>query len=233
MIKTNIVLSIALLAGLSSCDKAKSGSEKASADTDKATVVAPELPKPTKTLPTAGAAATFKDAAGTYTIDGSHTKVVFSIRHMGLSDQYGMFTGIEGSFTLDADPTASKLALSFPTASIYTAAKKRDDHLKSPDFFDAKQFPMVEFKSTEIKSTGENTFSVTGDLSLHGATRPVTINLTHGGSATDPDMMGGKFRVGFNGDASFKRSDFGMNFMVGAGLDDEVNLLLSLEGTRN
>jgi polyisoprenoid-binding protein YceI len=233
MNKLRLFLSIALLTGLSSCDKAKSGSDHAPPEEEAKTTtdVTPKVTTPTQKA--AGTAGSVGDAAGRYTIEGTHTQIIFKVNHMGASNQYGMFVGVEGSFSLDADPTASEISLTVPTDSVFTADKKRDDHLKSPDFFDAKQFPTITFKSSSVKATGDGTYSVAGDLMLHGVTKPLTIAMTHGGAGTDPEMMGGKFRTGFNGKATFKRSDFGMNFMVGAGLGDEVTLLLSLEGTRD
>ncbi|HUH02599.1 MAG TPA: YceI family protein [Kofleriaceae bacterium] len=172
-------------------------------------------------------------AGGRYTIDSAHTQALFKIEHLGVSHQYGMFTRVEGSFEIDAaDLAKSKIDISIPADSVFTAVQKRDDHLRSPDFLDAKQFPTITFKSKSVEATGANTYAVVGELTLHGVTRNVTLALENVGSARDPEAMGGAFRVGFNGEATIKRSEWNMTYMQGAGLGDEVTLLLAVEGTR-
>jgi polyisoprenoid-binding protein YceI len=108
-----------------------------------------------------------------------------------------------------------------------TANAKRDQHLKSSDFFNAKQFPDIEFKSTGVKSTGDKTFDVTGDLTLHGVTKSITVPMTFVGAATTP--MGA--RAGFDATFTIKRSDYGMNFMPGM-VGDDVTLMINLEGVK-
>ncbi len=231
---TTLIASFALT-GLIACDKAPANSEKstpvAKAD-PAATTKAPTAPA-TKAPAASDLGSSLSAAEGAYTIDSGHTQIVFSVSHMGASNQYGQFTQVKGSFTINAkDVAASEIALEIPASSIFTASKKRDDHLRGPDFFDAKQFPKITFKSTELKATGANTYEVSGDLSMHGVTKKITISLEHGGAAADPEMMGGAFRTGFNGTTTIKRSEFGMNYMPG-GLGEDITLLIALEGTRN
>ncbi|MBL4637406.1 MAG: YceI family protein [Kofleriaceae bacterium] len=238
---STLFASIALIVGLSACAKAKDeqveptkkvASEKAPAKTETTKNEAAKTMPATdsgKILP----GGSFADASGEYTIDSEHTQLVFSVSHLGASHQYGQFTKVAGSFSIDGkDIGKSKIKLEVPTGSVFTAAKKRDDHLRGPDFFDAKQFPKITFTSTEVTATGSNEYTVKGDLTLHGVTKNITIALTHGNSAADPEMMGGAFRTGFNGSFAINRSDFGLNYMPGA-LGEKIKLLLALEGTRN
>ena len=112
--------------------------------------------------------------------------------------------------------------------SIDTHNAKRDQHLKSPDFFNAKQFPAITFKSKQVKKSSKDTYEVTGDLTIHGVTRPVTVKVTNTGSGKDP--MGAN-RIGFETIFTIKRSDFGMKFMLGP-VSDEIRLIVSIEGIR-
>lgn len=238
---SSIFASLALVAGLSACAKAKdektkaaekSTTEKAPAKTEAVKTEAVKTMPATETAPGA-TGASLSEAGGEYTIDSEHTQIVFAVSHLGASQQYGQFTKVEGSFSIDAkDVGKSSIKLEVPTGSVFTAAKKRDDHLRGPDFFDAKQFPKITFTSTEFSATSDKAYTLKGDLSLHGVTKNVSIELTHGNSAADPEMMGGSFRTGFNGSFSINRSDFGLNYMPGA-LGEEIKLLLALEGTRN
>lgn len=228
----SVALALALLVPLTACDKADS-SEKTAPEPTAKTGEAPTAKPAAGAGDTTKAGASLAEAGGSYTIDSAHTQALFKIKHLDVSYQYGMFTKVEGSFTLDsAAPEKSEIQISIPTESVFTAVKKRDDHLRSPDFFDAKQFPTLTFKSTSVSATGGNTYSVTGDLTMHGVTKPATLELQHVGGGKDPEMMGGAYRVGFNGEATIKRSEWNMNYMQGAGLGDEVTLLVSVEGTR-
>lgn len=237
---STLLASIALIAGLSACAKAKDekteSAKKTVADKTPAKTETAKT-EPAKTMPSAetapAAKASLSEAGGEYTIDSEHTQIVFAVSHLGASQQYGQFTKVSGSFSIDAnDLGKSSIKLEVPTGSVFTASKKRDDHLRGPDFFDAKQFPKITFTSTEFSAKGDKGYTLKGDLNIHGVTKSVSIELTHGNSAADPEMMGGSFRTGFNGSFSINRSDFGMNYMPG-GLGEEVKLLLALEGTRN
>ena len=173
-------------------------------------------------------AAEFARAAETFEIDGSHTSVLFRIKHLGVSFFYGRFTDVSGSVVLDDDPAKCSMILVIKSDSINTDSEKRDAHLKSPDFFNARQFPEITFKSTSIKAAGENQLEVTGDLTLHGVTKSITVTVDRTGSGSDP---WGGYRTGLETTITIKRSDYGMKFML-KGLSDEVKLVISIEGIR-
>src|SRR5947208_4002611 len=133
--------------------------------------------------------------ADDYAIDGMHTAVTFKVSHLGLSWVYGRFNDVGGGFTLDAgNPAAASFTLTVKTDSIDSGNKKRDDHLRSPDFFNVKQFPQITFKSTGVKPI-DGGFEVTGDLTIHGATHPVTFSLKGGRTAEFPK---GTTRTGYS-----------------------------------
>jgi polyisoprenoid-binding protein YceI len=166
--------------------------------------------------------------ADTFKIDPVHSSIVFSVKHLGVTDFYGRFNDVSGKVVFDkADPSKSSVEVTIPVESIDTHNEKRDQHLKSPDFFNAKQFPTIVFKSKSVEGTGD-TYKATGDLSLHGVTKPMTLEIKRG---TDGKGMEGEIRGGGEARFTLKRSDFGMNFMQG-GLGDEVTVLLSLEGVK-
>ena len=167
-------------------------------------------------------------AADTFKIDPVHSSVGFRIHHLGVTDVYGRFNEISGTVVFDKDNVAkNSVELSVPIESVDTHVAKRDQHLKSPDFFDAKQFSAMTFKSTKVEGSGD-TFKVTGDFTLHGVTKPLTVEFKKGGEGKG---MQGEIRGGGETRFSIKRSDFGMNFMAAA-LGDEVNIVLSLEGIK-
>jgi polyisoprenoid-binding protein YceI len=166
--------------------------------------------------------------ADVYKVDPVHSSVVFSTKHFGVTDFYGRFNEVTGTVTFDAaDPTKSSVELSVPAESIDTHNDKRNQHLKSPDFFNAKQFPALTFKSTKIEGSG-NTYKVTGDLTIHGVTKPISIDFKRG-----PDGKGGQGETRGGGQTQFaiKRSDYDMKFMTGP-VGDDVNIILSLEGVK-
>ena len=164
----------------------------------------------------------------TFKVDPIHSSLVFSAKHFGVTDFYGAFKEVNGTVTFDtADPSKSSVELSVPVASLDTRNEKRDQHLKSPDFFNAQQFPMLTFKSTKIEGSGDN-YKVTGDLTIHGVTKSVTIDFKKGGEG-----KGGKGEIRGGGETRFaiKRSDYDMKFMVGP-VGDDVNIIVSLEGVK-
>lgn len=171
-----------------------------------------------------------KAEGGHYTIDKSHAKIVFSINHLGFSTYYGIFNDFAGSLDLDsAAPAKSALSVTINVAGIVTTDRKLDANLKSDAFFDVAKFPKATFKSTSIELTGEGTGKLTGDLTLHGVTKPVTLDVTFNGSGTPP--MSKAYVVGFDAVGMLKRSDFGIkNFVPFVG--DDVKLLISCEFDR-
>jgi polyisoprenoid-binding protein YceI len=173
-------------------------------------------------------AARFTLAADHYAVDTAHAGIVFKIAHVGISWTFGRFNDFSGSFTLDsADPAKSQFTINIKATSIDTGNKQRDDHLRSPDFFNVKQYPAITFKSTAVRPRQDG-YEVTGDLTMHGVTAPITFTLTGGKQAEFPP---GVKRTGFTADFTIKRSDFGINkFLEGVG--DEVFISVSFEGTR-
>jgi len=168
-------------------------------------------------------------SADTYQVDSVHSSMIFRIKHMGVANFYGRFNSISGSFSLDDNASKNSFQVEIQTGSIDTAQKKRDDHLKSPDFFNAVQFPKITFKSTEVKKSSDDSFDVTGELTLHGVTKPVTAKVTKTGSGT----MRGRQVAGVEAVLTIKRSDFGMSYgLDGNALGDEVYIAISLEGAR-
>ncbi|MEZ4465728.1 MAG: YceI family protein [bacterium] len=163
--------------------------------------------------------------AANWKIDEAHAAAVFYVSHLGVSNTHGRFNKITGTIVDDADLSVS---VEIETGSVDTNNAKRDQHLRSPDFFDAAQFPKLTFKSTAATKTGEGTWDVTGDLTLHGVTKSMTIKVVKVGQGKDP--WGGT-RIGFDASFVIKRADFGMNFMPG-GIGDDVHITVALEGVQ-
>jgi polyisoprenoid-binding protein YceI len=164
--------------------------------------------------------------ADDYAIDDAHSSVGFKIQHLGISWIQGRFDDISGAFTLDKDPAKSSFMLTLKTDSIDTNNKNRDTHLKSPDFFNAKQYPTISFKSTSVKAV-DGGYEVKGDMTMHGETKPITFTLKGG---KEVDFMGKK-RTGFSTELTLKRFDFGMDKFKEA-LSDDVQVAVSFEGVK-
>ncbi len=147
---------------------------------------------------------------GTYAPDPTHSRVGFVARHAMVTKVRGQFTEYEGSGHFDADdPTNSSLQLVIQAASIDTANADRDAHLRSNDFFDMENHPTLEFRSTNVEKVGDDAFAVTGDLTVKGITRPVTVDFTYTGTAVDP---WGQTRIGLEGRSTINRKDFGLTW---------------------
>lgn len=170
-------------------------------------------------------------AADNYVVDPSHTSVIFGISHLGFSYTYGRFSKVAGKYTLDeANPAGSSFEMTLETASVDTGDAKRDEHLRKADFFNATEFPLITFKSTEVSAEkndkGETVYQVKGDLAMHGVTRPVTLPLRL--LKVGPGMDGKK-RSGFLCETRLLRSEFGMTNMV-PHIGDDVAVTISFEG---
>ena len=168
------------------------------------------------------------NAADTFKVDPVHTFVLFSVQHLGIANTYGRFNDISGIVVFDKEnPSKSSVELSVPVESLDTHNSIRDKSLKSPDFFDAKQFPTLTFKSTRVEGSGD-TLKVSGDLMIHGVTKPLTVDFKKGGEGKG---VFGEMRGGGETHFTIRRSDFGMNFEQGE-VADEVNIIVSLEGVK-
>ncbi len=159
-------------------------------------------------------------------VDGAHSFVVFGIHHLGAGYTYGTFANPSGTVGFDRDDLSkTTFDVSVNADTLDTRNDQRDKDLKGPDFFDVKQFPTITFKSTAVKKTGDNTIEVTGDLTLKGVTKSVTVTMEMTGRAT---MMGAR-HTGFRTTFTIKRSDFGMNYDPPPVIGDEVELTVAIE----
>jgi polyisoprenoid-binding protein YceI len=164
-------------------------------------------------------------AAETYTVDNSHTAVLFFAKHFQFGQVIGRFKAVSGEYSLDeADITKSKLSLELKIDSLDTNEGKRDEHLKGPDFFNAKQFPTATFVSTAVKKAGD-ALEVTGDLTIHGVKKATTLKVKPIAKGNDPFGM---TRTGFEGELNINRNDFGVSGLPPIPAD--IKLMFSLEG---
>ena len=166
-----------------------------------------------------------------YDIDPAHSNVTFKIKHLSISTVSGRFDKFSGTF--DADPAnlkALKATADIDVSSIDTAEPKRDAHLRTPDFFDTAKFPQMTFVTKEVKDNGGNKLSIVGDLTLHGVTKPVTLDAEFGGIAKDPS---GTERAAITASTVINRKDFGISVNTGGVmLGEEVRVELSIEGIK-
>lgn len=167
--------------------------------------------------------------AGAYILDKSHGKITWSISHMGFSTYIGQFTDVDAKLNLDtAKPATSTLDVTVNMSGIGTLNQKLDEHLKTEDFFNTTKFPTATFKATKIELTGNKAAKITGNLTLLGTTKPLTIDATF--NQAGPTPMTNAYRVGFTGSGKLKRSDFGMSKFIPM-LGDEVTLDIEAEFT--
>jgi len=163
--------------------------------------------------------------AGAYAVEPMHTRILFSVSHLGFTTWYGNFTGASGALTLNPGaPAASQVSVSVPTASISTTNAKLDDELKGGEWFDAARFPTITFKSERVTPTGPGQADVTGELTLHGVTRPVTLKARFNGAGMNP--LSHAYTVGFEASGRIKRSEFGVTKYVPM-VGNEVDLIIS------
>ncbi len=169
--------------------------------------------------------------AADYTIDkkGQHAFVNFKISHLGYSWLWGRFNDFDGTFSFDAEqPEASKVEVTLQTASVDSNHAERDKHLRSEDFLNVSEHPTATFKSTSVRSTGEGTADITGDLTLNGVTKPVVIAAKFIGEGKDP---WGGYRAGFEGTTTLQLKDFDIKMDLGPA-SQSVDLIISVEGVR-
>ena len=165
--------------------------------------------------------------SGEYLVDGNHSTALFRVTHLGVSAFWGRFNHIEGKIIFDADDVPkSKVTITIPVQSVDSNSEQRDGHLESPDFFNAKEFPELTFASTSVKGGADGSLELTGDFTMLGETRELTMVAAHIGHG-EAGRFG--YRSGWEADFTISRSDFGMDFMPDM-LGDEIRIIIALEG---
>lgn len=176
-----------------------------------------------------GAASPLQAAEYVIDTEGAHAFIQFRIKHLGYSWLLGRFNQFEGRFSYDEDkPGAASVQVTISTASIDSNHAERDKHLRGADFLDVERYPQARFVSTGYSENADGSATLRGDLTLHGTTRPVTIEVEHVGHGPDP---WGGYRRGFQGSTVLKLADFGIDYDLGPAAR-EVELFLSVEGIR-
>ena len=176
-----------------------------------------------------GAAVSVQAVPVTYKLDPGHTMVLFSWNHFGYSNPTADFGLGEGTLVFDEQhPANSSVEVTLPLARLDTHVPALDEHLKKPDFLNADQYPVVTFKSTEVQPLGGNKFKVTGNLTVHGVTKPVVLDATL--NKVGPHPMTKAPSIGFDATASIKRSDFGVGAYV-PNVSDELSIRITTEGS--
>ncbi len=171
-------------------------------------------------------------AAETWSFDLVHSSINFWVRHLMVSKVHGRFGQWTGSLELDeVNPSASRLEVQIDAASIDTREPARDTHLRSADFFEVEKYPHLTYKSTSVKAAGEGRYEVQGDLTLHGITKPVLLEVEHAGRINDPY---GGVRAGFSAKASLLRKDFGLTWNKaieagGVAVGDKIEINIEVE----
>ncbi|MDZ4753341.1 MAG: YceI family protein [Phycisphaerae bacterium] len=169
-------------------------------------------------------------SASTFDVDDVHSATFFRVQHLGAGQFWGRINDVSGTFTsANGSPEGVRFDITVKASSVDTNTEKLNEHLRSPDFFNAKEFPTLTFKSTGVKAAKQGFFDVTGDFTLHGVTKPVTATVEFTG------QKAGKAgdRAGYEATFTIKRSEFGMNYGVDNGmLGDEVRIIVNLEGVK-
>ena len=172
--------------------------------------------------------------AETYDVDQAHSTVSFQVRHLGISKVRGWFAGFDGSIEYDpSNVAATKIKGTIDATTVDTRNEKRDEHLRGEDFFHTEEHPTFTFESTSVEPTGDTTAKVTGNLTMRGVTKPVTLDAEYLGATTDP---WGNRKAGFSATGMLNRKDWGIvwNKVLDAGgltVGDEIQLELEIEGT--
>jgi len=175
------------------------------------------------------------DTSSTWTLDPAHTLVEFAAKHLMITTVKGRFTDVSGTIHIDdARPSASSVEAVIKAASIDTRTDQRDTHLKSADFLEVERYPDITFKSTVVESAGEQRYRVTGDLTIHGVTKPVVLDVMEEGRTKDP--WGGE-RIGFSATTRIDRRDFGLtwNQLIESGglvVGNEIRISLEVEASK-
>jgi polyisoprenoid-binding protein YceI len=170
-----------------------------------------------------------------WNLDPGHAQVNFSAKHMGIMTVRGDFTDVQATLDFNEDDfTASSVEATIQAASLMTNDSKRDDHLRSADFLDVEHYPTITFKSTRIERAAHERYRMTGDLTIHGVTRPVTLEVVYSGQIKDP---WGNTRAGFSAETTFKRSDWGLNWNAvletgGLLVSDDIKIAIEVEAVK-
>jgi polyisoprenoid-binding protein YceI len=170
-----------------------------------------------------------------WAIDGAHSSIGFTVRHMVVSKVRGRFTRWSGTIAMDErDPAKAQVEITIEPASVDTGVEQRDNHLRSPDFFDVERYPTMTFRSTRSEKVGEREYRLIGDLTMHGVTRPVSLEVEFAGSAKDP---WGGVRAGFSARGSLDRKDFGLTYNQlletgGVVVGEKVDLDIEVEAVK-
>jgi polyisoprenoid-binding protein YceI len=170
---------------------------------------------------------------GTWKVDPVHSSVEFQVKHLGIATVKGLFKEFEG--TLEIGPDGAQAYGTVKTASVDTREPARDEHLRSADFFEVDKYPEIGFRSTAIRTSGEDEFEIVGDLSIHGVTRSVTLQGTVEG--VEPEDHQGQTRVGLSAHTQINRSDFEMRFNAALGsgnvvVSDKVKILVEISAVK-
>jgi polyisoprenoid-binding protein YceI len=171
---------------------------------------------------------------GTWNVDPVHSGVEFRVKHLGIATVKGLFREYEGHIEVGDDLASTRAYGKINPASIDTGEPKRDEHLRSPDFFDVESYPEITFESTSIEIVDEDEFHVTGDLTMHGVTKPITLHVEVTGTEEDP---WGNTRVGLEAQGDLSRSDWGMKFnqALGSGnmvVSDKVRIGIDISAVK-
>jgi polyisoprenoid-binding protein YceI len=172
---------------------------------------------------------------GTWDVDAAHSKVGFAVKHMGIATVRGEFGEFQGTLQIADDLSSARAYGAVKTASVDTNQDQRDEHLRSPDFFDAAQYAEISFESTSISAAGEDAYNITGNLKLHGVTNEITLYAEVQGTETDPNSA--DERVGLEVTGQLSRGDYGMKFnqALGSGnmlVADKVKLSLDIAAVK-
>lgn len=166
----------------------------------------------------------------TYTVDPAHTFPYFEISHLGFSTQRGRFNSTTGKIIFDQENKTGAVKITIDAASIDTAHQKRDDHLRSPDFLNAAEFPEITYESNDVAVHDDGRATVRGMLTIMGVSRPVTLEVDHIKCGVNP--MNKKELCGFNATATLRRSEFGVNYALPA-IGDEIRVSLAVEAYKD
>ncbi len=171
-----------------------------------------------------------------WNIDPDHSVATFSARHMMIANVHGQFNQISGTIQFETDDIGnSSVEVVINVSSITTGIKKRDEHLLSPDFLEAEKYPEIIFRSTKVESAGDNSLNITGDLTIHGLTRPAALEVDYFGPVKSP--FGGEITMGFSAKTRINREDFGINWNElmengGVMISKDIEIALEIEADR-